>query len=509
MSETFEGLSLTASDQAQVASLTIETTILEASVAKRQIIGRVCTYGELGNTNLGPTRFLKGSLAAADPSRVKLLLEHDTKNVLGYATAIEERGEEVWATFQVAAGAAGDDLLTQAAAKTRDGLSVGVNVVTGQRAADGALEVQASVWRETSVVGIPAFISAQAVSVAASQPQFLPTAFAGQFAGQQIAAGFVPSTQQFSVGSSGSRQGRTAGEVGDMLAAAYLADGAEGLNGALRAALSDIVPPVGEAAGRDVWFPKTWLGEIWTATKVDRPIIDMIGSPQGLRSMRLQGFRKVRPGLNVAPYAGGKAAIPTGGNVVLEVVDTMAQRFAGGHDVDRAFIDFGDGEFIRAYFQIQTENYLTATETWTAAQLLADATPFTTAPTSLIEALSGAALQLSQIGASLDAVKVGPGLWAEALGITSMDAPWLLGGSADVKGGTATIANIKFSVEPSFAATQFLGLDRRAATFSEWKNPPLKVQAENIPQGGIDLAVFGYAAYLTNDDRAIVGGLVL
>lgn len=67
-------------------------------------------------------------------------------------------------------------------------------------------------------------------------------------------------------------------------------------------------------------------------------------------------------------------------------------------------------------------------------------------------------------------------------------------------GGTA--GNIKFSVGSGLAARAVLSGDGQAYTWYE-KEPPIQVQAENIPKGGVDIGVFGYGALIVNDARAL------
>jgi hypothetical protein len=66
------------------------------------------------------------------------------------------------------------------------------------------------------------------------------------------------------------------------------------------------------------------------------------------------------------------------------------------------------------------------------------------------------------------------------------------------------VSGLRFFVDPSLPAGHVLGGDRNAATYYEAVPAPLRVQAVNIPNGGIDIAVFGYQAVLVNDPRAIV-----
>lgn len=485
-------LYLTASTTLQ--ALTIETTVTASDAAKRTITGRVLTLGEVGNTSGGRVRFAAGALNAQDPSRIKLLIEHDPTRVVGYATEIAERDGAVWATFRVAPGPAGDEVLASAGEKLRDGLSVGVQIIAGTAGNDGILDVTEAAWRETSVVALPAFASAQVTAVTAQQPQ--------QPAPQQLQqqpAMYVPAA--YTTGRQARR--RDLVTATEEMAAAYLTGGVAGL---MQAALSDVVMPA--AAGeQDAIMRPEWIGELWQAVKISRPIIEAIGT-QPLKSYKVQGFRRVRPWFGVAEYGGNKADVPSPGTFKVEPVETKARRVAGAHDFDRIFLDLGDGEMLRAYFQAQAENYAVLSEQMVSVALLAEATPLAAAPATVLKALTAAASALGTIGASISFVKVAPDLYEEALDIKQLDAPWLFGGSANLRDGTAAIGNISITAEESLAPGTFLAGDKRAATIKEWKNPPLRVEAVNLPNGGIDVGVFGYLATLVNDSRALVKATV-
>jgi hypothetical protein len=73
-----------------------------------------------------------------------------------------------------------------------------------------------------------------------------------------------------------------------------------------------------------------------------------------------------------------------------------------------------------------------------------------------------------------------------------------------IKAAGGSVADLKFFVDPGLAAGTVLAGDRQAATHFEAAGSPLRVQAVNIPNGGIDIGVFGYAGDLLNDGRGLV-----
>jgi HK97 family phage prohead protease len=489
-----------------VDALTIPAAITAADPGGRTITGRVLLYGQVGHTSAGPARFAAGSLTAADPSRVKLLVEHDVERVVGFGASVVPDADGITATFSVPQGPEGDAVLASAAAGLRDGLSVGVELTDATRAADGVLDVTAAVWRETSIVAIPAYTGTQVTRVAASAqlvPAYAPGSRADAQPGHRVAPILTPVHQVTKLAARYTGDTELVSEACERMAAGWRQNGVSGL---LDAALADIVLPT-DPTQRDAMIPPQWVGELFQARlHGQRPIIDAI-QKKPLTSIRVTGIRKTWPSLGVGDYAGGKAQIPSAGTMVLEPVSTDAQRIAGGHDVDRILFDFpadyGSGSWLQSYYEIQTDNYLALTESHVATALLADATTLPGTPADVLTAITDLAAYLGSVGASLDFLKVSPDLYGAALAIKNTDAPWLFTGSANITDQSATIGGLTIRAEATLPAGTVLGGDRRAATFFEWRNPPIRVQALEVARGGVDLAVYGYWAYLTNDAAAV------
>jgi hypothetical protein len=275
-----------------------------------------------------------------------------------------------------------------------------------------------------------------------------------------------------------------------------------GAEGALRAALTDIVPPAPGVA-QDALFRPQWLGELWDTSYTERDLIDSI-SHAPLTSFTVTGFRVNKPRFGVAPYTGNKTAVPSPGGYSVTPVSETATRIAGAHDIDRAFMDLGDGSFVNSYFRYQAENYAVLTESQVATWLLAEATTLPDAPATVLEALDVLARYFGKTGgARLSFVAISTNLWSELIDVKQIDAPWLYGGTASLEGTTATIGGIRLFGQDTLPDDTILAGDRRSATFYEWRNPPLGIQAVSLVNGGIDLGVFGYTAALVNNPEAL------
>lgn len=148
--------------------LTLAAPITAADAGRRTITGTIVTWGEVGNTSAGPAKFEAGSIQAADD--VVLRLEHDRTRPLGRAIELADTPQGMTGTFRIAATAAGNDALVEAADGLRDGLSVGVEVLESSLDADGTLVVLAARMDEVSLVTHPAIQSARVTEVAAAEP---------------------------------------------------------------------------------------------------------------------------------------------------------------------------------------------------------------------------------------------------------------------------------------------------------------------------------------------------
>ena len=148
---------------------------LEASESRRIISGKIVPFeNEIGNTSVGKVIFEKGSIQIDDPSKVKLLLEHDPKSPIGRMKKVEEDDSGIYAEFKVSNTTKGTDSLIEASESLRSGLSVGVEVLKGKNT-NGIYRVSAAKLMEVSLVQAAAFESAAVTSVAASSAEAEPT----------------------------------------------------------------------------------------------------------------------------------------------------------------------------------------------------------------------------------------------------------------------------------------------------------------------------------------------
>jgi HK97 family phage prohead protease len=151
--------------------LTFSGNIEAVDSGERRIIaGKIAPYGEVGFTSAGKVVFAEGSITAAEPSKIKLLMTHDNSKPVGRMQAIESRKDGLYASFKVSASSRGSDAILLAQEQLMDGLSVGVEVTASEPKKDYLL-VTAATLREVSLVESAAFASAAVQKIAASQSE--------------------------------------------------------------------------------------------------------------------------------------------------------------------------------------------------------------------------------------------------------------------------------------------------------------------------------------------------
>jgi hypothetical protein len=484
----------------------------------RRIRGVVVPYGVASapTTNGNRYRFHRPPTNAED--LVDLVREHDEDAVVGRLAAWEHAVDHLAASVRPFSTTAGNDALIEATEKVRTGFSIGADATDPVLAADGVYDVGDWTARHIGLVRRPAFADSTITSVAASQAEpdkdddqdedkddedkttdedTEDTTEGLEDDDQEDDVTIQTSTPPVELARRSPRRADlTFARVRDELADAIRRSPDAAF---VNAALSDIIPAADAGGGL---LPPQWLGELWNPVSARRDYINSIQRAALTTGTKVYGWRWVN-GPVVGPYAGNKTPIPSNA-VTTEPVEEPISRLAGGWDVDRIFVDLGDPGFLESFFQAATRDYALKTEALVSSRLQNNATDATA--TDLTGALGVIATELSAVGATPGFIGVASDLWGEFLSVTSDQAPfWLASGSSvSLSGSDATVGGLRFFVDPNLPAGHVLGGDSQAATYYEAQPAPLRVQAVNIPNGGIDIAVFGYQAVLVNDLRAII-----
>lgn len=471
----------------------------------RRIRGTALPYGVAS----GPTangnryRFFGPPTNAAD--LVDVVREHDEDAVVGRLSAWEPGDDRLAAAVRLFTTTAGNDALVEASEQVRTGFSVGADAHDPTLADDGVYDVHEWDARHIGLVRRPAFTDATITSVAASAApdhddeddvEDSDPDVPDQDDDQEDDMTTTTTPPVELSRPSRRRADLTFARVRDTLAAAIRRSPDAAF---VNAALLDIVP-AGDAG--EAFLRPQWLDELWTPVSARRDYIESINRQALGTGTKVYGWKWNQLPV-VGDYAGNKTPIPSNA-VDTEPAEAPVTRLAGGWDVDRIFVDLGDPGFLEALFRAATVDVGRKQEAKVSAALQAEATD--AAAANILEALNVIATTLSGVGASVSFIGVAPDLWGDFLSLTGNDAPWWLSNQGSVALGTSEgeAGGLRFFADPTLPAGHVLGGDRQAATYFEAAPNPLRVQAVNIPNGGIDIAVFAYQAVIVNDPRGIV-----
>lgn len=490
----------------------IRAALVTASVdtEHRTIEGIATFFGQAANASTGRVQFETGSLhLPEDLRRVKLCVDHDHTRAVGYCIDASIQGDQLRTKFQVPETPEGDEALASAANGLRDGLSVGAFPEPGGAKylhGSQTLVITNAVVREVSLTALPAFDAARVATVKATTPDpSTPTTQEGtthmdpeETTPETPETPTVEATTTQAPPVVTTRRAPATVEAAAQTVVRMLQDGAT--PGAVQAALQDVVPA--DDAGNGFIGRDTWLGQLWQARRVARPLIDSITTKPLGRTTKVKGWQwETRP--TVAAYTGNKTAIASN-KVKTKAIEASVERTAGGWDVDRIYVDLGDPDMLQALWEGALEDYLLKTEAKAATGLLAAASPVTATSTDLPAALVKLGLAAASQASSLNFVAFGADVWAAFTALTKDQIPWWItsGDALNLSTTSGQVNGLRLFVDPTIAGTTILAGDKRAAEWHE-ANPPVRVNAVNLPNGGVDLGLFGYHALLVNDPASL------
>jgi hypothetical protein len=513
-----------------MTNLTAEGVLLTANADARVLTYRLLPYGEKGRTSAGLLTASKGSVTLpADPSTMHLNIQHDRARPVGKATMISEDEHGLVAAFHIAATAAGNDLLLEAAEGLRPGVSVEIANPVIRR---GALLAGALV--HAGAVAEPAFPSALLVAADAGdlevdgeivEPDTVTingVTYVKQTPQDEAAAAAESETEMGNltaahvaaagVGSTITTEDRplSANEVFKMVATAYRTNNQPLLTAALANVTHDDGDNDGDGLGEIAAAP-SWLGEVYSKASYVRKYIPLISNGP-LTSFKETGYNFGTLPV-VAKYAGNKADVPTGSMTAVPVTFSVEQ-WAHAADLDRRFIDFGDTDVVRAFIEAQVNSYRKVTDIETAVDIVANANAFVpgTVPTGINNALAAivdGALALFNTDFQPTFAIIGANLY-RGLALTKKDqVPEYLNATIGLEVGSSPGG---FKILPS-ALPEYIGQvvvgDGSSVKFKELGGgTPVRVEAEHVAQRGRDLGVFGYTSYQELADGGVIKATV-
>ena len=350
--------------------------VVAADAAKREITGRVVTWGEKGYTSAGETVFEPNSIEFG--KKTKLLLEHERTKPLGTLKSYEITDQGIDAVFHVAKTSAGEDALVEASTGLRDGFSVGVKVDAWDNK-DGVMHISAAKLIEVSLVTDPAIDSARVSDVAASEnTEEVPTEEVPLTEGE----GLVSETVSEATVTEAVEASKPAATVSAFAPVAYTSPRVNLDVTAGQYAMAQIHASRGDADARDLvaalqvatvaentgMVPPNYLRDVIGVINESRPFIDSIErAPLPASGMKIF-TPKLGTKASVALTAEGAEFASTDTTVTFQE-DTVV-KFAGAGILDVELLDRSEPGFLDLYLRELAESYAIKTDAY-AAQIAA------------------------------------------------------------------------------------------------------------------------------------------
>ena len=286
-------------------------------------------------------------------------------------------------------------------------------------------------------------------------------------------------------------------EVTERLSAAYQSGGQRGL----QAALSDIVPANLTSLGQPAY-----LGELWSGKAHERRFAPLFNHGDLTSIKGVAGWRwTTKP--TVAAYTGGKTAVPSA-VVATEAVTATPKRLAGAHDVDRIYRDFQDTEFYSSYYKAMAESYSKLSDAAALAAAVAGATVHAPAaasfpvaanvPEGLALIVKGALKVLDGTDTMPTFAVIGTALYESILYTPQNLVLTYLNAALGLEEGTLSTFRILPSASASLTGKALVGA-KDAMTFYELPGSPIRAEAIDMVNGGVDGGLFGYYTTIVHD----------
>jgi HK97 family phage prohead protease len=497
-------------------TLYIEASSIECSEERREISGKIVPLGtgEIGHTNLGAYTFAANSIEIADPSKIKLLSQHDLKKPIGRMTASETRADGIYATFKLSRSSGGNDALIMAQEGLVTGLSIGAEILSSQPSKDGHTVVSLARLKEVSLVTVPAFASSEILEIAAEE--VIPVEENPQTE-SETAVENTPETVAAPVEAAAVEAARptvtamyytnprlnlnvTAGEYAkaQLNASRGDADARE-----LVAALQ--VASVAENTGM---VPPNYLKDVIGIIDSQRPFIDSIERA----ALPASGMKIFTPKLGTQATVAltAEAAEFSSTDTTVTFQEDNVVKFAGAGILDLELVDRSDPSFLDLYLRELAASYAQKTDAY-AAQIAAEAAAGSSSttiykaialgisdaygvmrqtPNNILVATTGGEDGIDFAGLLGAVDTTGRPLYAAA---ASQNANGLI-----TQGSTnGSVAGLNLVVDPNYtgdnaSAKHALVYPTMAMRFHE--SGTLQIRANVVANGQLEIGIYGYVA---------------
>jgi HK97 family phage prohead protease len=497
-------------------TLYIEASSIECSEERREISGKIVPLGtgEIGHTNLGAYTFAANSIEIADPSKIKLLSQHDLKKPIGRMTAAEVREDGIYATFKLSRSSGGNDALIMAQEGLVTGLSIGAEIIASKPSKDGYTVVSAARLKEVSLVTVPAFASSEILEIAAeevipaeeTQPESEPDTVeeTTQAEAPAVEAAAVeaarPTVAAMHYTTPRLNLNITAGQYAkaQLNASRGDADARE-----LVAALS--VATVAENTGM---VPPTYLKDVIGIIDSSRPFIDSIERA----ALPASGMKIFTPklGTQAAVDLTAEGAEFASADTTVTFQEDNVVKFAGAGVLDLELVDRSDPSFLDLYLRELAASYAQKTDQY-AAKIAADGSSDSSSttiykaiaksisdsfgvmrqtPNNILVATSGGNDGVDFAGLLGEVDTTGRPLYAAA-------APQNANGLITQGSTNGTIAGLNLVVDPNYTggtAGVKVGLVYPTMAMRFHESGTLQIRTNVVSNGQLEIGIYGYVA---------------
>ena len=495
-------------------TLYIEASSIECSEERREISGKIVPLGtgEIGNTNLGAYSFEAGSIEIADPTKIKLLSQHDMKKPVGRMISAETRADGIYATFKLSRSTGGNDALVMAQEGLVSGLSIGAEIIASKPSRSGHTVVTAAKLKEVSLVTEPAFKSAQVLEIAAEEApaeaveETLPTESETVVEDTTVEATPVEAAAVEAVRPTISARAYTQDRVAPITSAQYL--GAQ-----IKAAMGDdearrVVRAADDSTSTNTGLTlPAHLNMFDTTTFSGRPAFDAV-----TRSGAVPQLSFTIPKMGTAPTtavtAEGAAPSETG---MTSTYDTVtAAKYSTLNRVSFELLDFSNPAFetllmdeMRKGYEKATDNALLAY--FTSAGTQATGVAATAAGLQSFIATQGPAAYKATGGDYANKLVASTDQWAAILGyadttgraLFTAESPMNAQGSASINSVVGRVLGADLVVDHNISVSGIV--DESAFLVAPnsvyvWESPVTNLRLNVLTSGEIEINMYGYLA---------------
>jgi HK97 family phage prohead protease len=492
------------------------TADVEASESRRIIAGKIAPYGnEIGHTSAGKVIFEANSIQIDDPSKVKLLLEHDPKQPIGRMKNVTEDASGIYAEFKVSNTTRGTDSLIEASENLRSGLSVGVEVIKGINKG-GVYRVSAARLMEVSLVQAAAFKSAEVTSVAASEQEAVSTetktekeALVENTTPESVATEVVetPAVEASEARPTVTAAVYTKPRIAPMTSAQYLSNQIKAARGDDEARQTILAADDSTSTNTGLTLP-THLNEFITTTFTGRPAFEAVTRAGAVPQLSFT-IPKLGTAPTTASTAEGAAPSETG---MTSTYDTItAAKYSSINRVSFELLDFSNPAFENLLVQEMRKGYEKATDAaliaaFTSSGVQATGVAATAAGLQSFIAVESAAAYKGTGGNFANKLVASTDQWAAINGYVDGSSRPLY--SAQGQTQNASGATVPTSIVGNVLGTSLI-VDHNITTSGiidesaflvapesvyVWESPTTQLRVNVLTTGEVEINMYGYMA---------------